>query len=123
MPLLTHSVQEISHTQGGKVEACEKKEFGHANITVSATDSLLFKNIGKEISVWMSHGDQVTKIPDGFRVVASTPTAPFAAVEREQDRIYGIQFHPEVTHTPQGKELLQNFVIEICDVKPNWTMV
>ena len=78
--------------------------------------------MAKEISVWMSHGDQVTKIPDGFRVVASTPTAPFAAVERVQDRTYGIQFHPEVTHTPEGKQLLENFVIGICNVKPTWTM-
>jgi GMP synthase (glutamine-hydrolysing) len=70
----------------------------------------------------MSHGDQVTQVPQGFQVIASTPTAPFAAVERAEDRIYGIQFHPEVTHTPQGKELLENFVIGICHVTPNWTM-
>lgn len=119
---ICYGLQEISHTRGGKVEACDKKEFGHANITISAPDSLLFKGIAKEISVWMSHGDQVTQIPEGFRVVASTPTAPFAAVERAHDRTYGIQFHPEVTHTPQGKQLLENFVVGICTVKPNWTM-
>jgi GMP synthase (glutamine-hydrolysing) len=71
----------------------------------------------------MSHGDQVTKIPDGFETVASTPTAPFAAVERESDQIYGIQFHPEVTHTPEGKQLLKNFVCGICKAKSSWTMV
>lgn len=71
----------------------------------------------------MSHGDQVTKAPEGFEVVAFTPTAPLAAVERAQDRIYGIQFHPEVTHTPQGKELLKNFVVDICQANPSWTMV
>ncbi|KAJ3348622.1 GMP synthase (glutamine-hydrolyzing) [Kappamyces sp. JEL0680] len=119
---ICYGLQEIAHTRGGQVETCEKKEFGHASITHTG-ESPLFAGIAKEISVWMSHGDQVTVIPDGFKVVASTITAPFAAVEKAEERIYGIQFHPEVTHTPQGKELLQNFVINICQVKANWTMV
>jgi GMP synthase (glutamine-hydrolysing) len=118
---ICYGLQEIAFTRGGKVESCEHKEFGQADITIKS-ESLLFKNIQKNISVWMSHGDQVTKVPEGFVTIASTPTAPFAAVEREQDRVYGIQFHPEVTHTPQGKKLLENFVVEICGAKSSWTM-
>jgi GMP synthase (glutamine-hydrolysing) len=85
-------------------------------------DSILFKGIAKEISVWMSHGDQVTKLPTGFKKIATTPTAPFAAVERSEDHVFGIQFHPEVTHTPEGKQLLRNFVVDICGAKSSWTM-
>ncbi|KAI8896319.1 class I glutamine amidotransferase-like protein [Globomyces pollinis-pini] len=118
---ICYGLQEISHTRGGKVESCEKKEFGKANITITG-DSPLFKDLAKEITVWMSHGDQVTKVPTGFKTIASTPTAPFAAVERVEDRVYGIQFHPEVTHTPQGKQLLKNFVVDICGAESSWTM-
>ncbi|KAJ3320160.1 GMP synthase (glutamine-hydrolyzing) [Boothiomyces sp. JEL0866] len=118
---ICYGLQEICHTRGGKVENCEKKEFGKAIITVQG-ESQLFQGLAKEISVWMSHGDQVTKVPEGFTTIASTHTAPFAAVERAQDRIYGIQFHPEVTHSDLGKELLENFVVKICKAQSSWTM-
>ena len=75
------------------------------------------------MQVWMSHGDQLTAMPPNFRVTASTETAPFAAIENEAEKIYGIQFHPEVTHTPLGSLLLKNFVIDICGARANWTMV
>jgi len=71
----------------------------------------------------MSHGDQLKKIPEGFRVIAKTATAPFDGIDCEEKNIYGIQFHPEVTHTPRGKELLKNFVIDICGAQANWSMV
>lgn len=74
------------------------------------------------IKVWMSHGDQLTAAPNDFKVIAKTPTAPFAAIAHESKPIYGIQFHPEVTHSPRGKELFDSFV-EICGCKRNWTMV
>lgn len=119
---ICYGLQEISFTRGGKVESCESKEFGKAIINVLA-DSALFSGIDKEMTVWMSHGDQVTSLPTGFVVTAATNTAPFAAVERIEDRIYGIQFHPEVTHTPAGGLLLKNFAVGICGTRASWTMV
>ncbi|KAJ1551188.1 GMP synthase (glutamine-hydrolyzing), partial [Nowakowskiella sp. JEL0078] len=74
------------------------------------------------MKVWMSHGDQLSKLPPGFRSIAHTKTAPFAAVDKESERIWGIQFHPEVTHTPEGKQILKNFVAGICEASAKWTM-
>lgn len=71
----------------------------------------------------MSHGDQLDKAPEGFKVIGHTLTAPFSAIAHEEKHLFGIQFHPEVTHTPLGKEILKNFVINICECKTNWTMV
>lgn len=119
---ICYGLQELAFTRGGKVQACDKKEFGHAPISI-LKESVLFAGLEKEISVWMSHGDQVTAIPEGFVTVASTPTAPFAAVESVDHKIYGIQFHPEVTHTPEGAKILKNFVVGVCRAKSTWTMV
>ena len=91
-------------------------------IHVEKTDSLLFKGLANELTVWMSHGDQVSKVPTGFTISAVTATAPIAAVELPEKNIYGIQFHPEVTHTPQGGLLLKNFVVDICKATASWTM-
>lgn len=118
---ICYGLQEISHQIGGKVEQTEKKEYGHADISIVG-NSQLFEGVDKNATVWMSHGDQVTKLPDGFVVTAVTETAPFAAVERTSDRIYGIQFHPEVTHTKQGSQILKNFVCTICEANQGWAM-
>ncbi|KAI8904757.1 class I glutamine amidotransferase-like protein [Gorgonomyces haynaldii] len=118
---ICYGLQEIAHTRGGKVINCEKKEFGKAIVHIKE-DSQLFAGLDKEITVWMSHGDQVSQVPTGFKVTAVTETAPFCAVENAQERVYGIQFHPEVTHTPQGSVLLKNFVVNICQAKASWTM-
>jgi GMP synthase (glutamine-hydrolysing) len=109
---------------GGKVEAGEHREFGRAQVKV-AQPSLLTEGVwenGQSYEVWMSHGDRVVALPDGFEVVAATPSAPFAAIANESRRFYGVQFHPEVVHTPDGAKLLSNFVHRICGIASDWTM-
>ncbi len=109
---------------GGKVEKSDHREFGRAMVEV-ADDCPLFSGVwnkGEERQVWMSHGDRVISIPEGFRVVAKTPSAPFAAIANDTRRIYGVQFHPEVAHTPDGGKLLRNFTHAICGCTDNWTM-
>ncbi len=119
---ICYGLQEIAWTLGGKVAPCDHREYGHANLIVDGDrKSKLFDGLSGEMSVWMSHGDQLSKIPDGFRVVAHTPSAPFAGIDNEEKQIWAIQFHPEVTHTPMGKTLLKNFV-DICGCKPSWNM-
>ncbi|RKO91456.1 hypothetical protein BDK51DRAFT_33949 [Blyttiomyces helicus] len=117
----TSSKHEIAWTRGGKVDPSDKREYGKAVIKI-APGSRLFDGLADQLTVWMSHGDQLSAIPPGFHPVAVTSTAPFAAVEKEEEQIYGIQFHPEVTHTPQGNVILGNFVLKICKANPNWTM-
>ena len=107
---------------GGEVVPCEHREYGHANLSVEVAGNPLFADVPAEISVWMSHGDQLRKVPDGFHVIAKTPTAPLAAVQNTERHFYGLQFHPEVTHTPQGTQLLRNFVTGICGCQTSWTM-
>jgi GMP synthase (glutamine-hydrolysing) len=109
---------------GGKVESGHHREFGRAMVSVK-TKSLLFEGVwdsGGEHQVWMSHGDRVTRLPDGFEVIATSPNAPFAAVADEKRRFYAVQFHPEVVHTPDGAKLLSNFVHKIAGLKSDWTM-
>lgn len=109
---------------GGKVEKAPKREFGRAFIEISE-NSPLFEGLwqkGKQYEVWMSHGDHVTALPPGFKVIAATTSAPFAAIANEQKKIYGVQFHPEVTHTPDGAKLIANFVHNIAGLKSDWNM-
>src|SRR6201997_3941914 len=87
-----------------------------------AERSELFDGLGNQLDVWNSHGDEVTALPDGFRVVGTTEGCDFAAVEDPQRKLYGLQFHPEVAHTPRGREILQNFVYHICHCAMDWTM-
>ncbi len=117
--------QQLTCAQlGGKVESGHHREFGRAFIDIKE-DSPLFTGIWKKGSrhpVWMSHGDRVVAIPDGFKVIAQSEGAPFAAIANENKRFYGVQFHPEVAHTPDGAKLLRNFTHEIAGCKGNWTM-
>ena len=113
-------VQEL----GGKVDISDIREFGRAKLKLE-TNCRLFSDqweIGSEQNVWMSHGDKVTKLPKGFSVVGSSPAAPFAAIADENRMFYGVQFHPEVVHTPKGTEMISNFVTDICECDSNWTM-
>lgn len=105
---------------GGMVIPSNEREYGEARIHISHP-SLLFKNMPSEIQVWMSHGDQVSCLPKSFRHTANTTSAPLAAIEDVDRKIYGIQFHPEVTHTPLGKQIFSNFC-DICGIERNWTM-
>lgn len=109
---------------GGKVEPSHEREFGRAFIKINKL-SALYENVwsqGNSYEVWMSHGDKVTKIPDGFMAVADTPSTPYAIIADEKRKFYGVQFHPEVTHTPDGAKLLKNFTHNVCGLKGDWSM-
>ena len=109
---------------GGKVVKSKHREFGRAFIEV-VKESVFFKGVwqkGSTYEVWMSHGDVVKKIPQDFTVIAKTDSAPFAAIENREKRLYGVQFHPEVIHTPDGAKLISNFVMNVAKCKSNWTM-
>ena len=115
--------QIISKLNGGKVKHSKHREFGLANIS-KKNNSLLIKNFFKKkksIKVWMSHADQVSKLPKNFKVIASSQNSKFAAVENKLKNYYGVQFHPEVTHTENGKKLISNFIFLICKMRKNWS--
>ena len=115
--------QILSKLNGGKVKQSKHREFGLANI-IKKKESLLTKNFfnnQKLTKVWMSHADQVTKLPNNFNVIASSQNSKFAIIANKQKNFYGVQFHPEVTHTVNGKKLLSNFVFLICKMKKNWS--
>ena len=115
--------QILSKLNGGKVKQSKNREFGLASISIKK-ESLLTKNFlnnKKTIKVWMSHADQVSKLPKNFSVVGSTQNSKFAIVENKSKKFYGVQFHPEVTHTENGKKLISNFIFLICRVKKNWS--
>ncbi|MBY0512205.1 MAG: glutamine-hydrolyzing GMP synthase [Rhodospirillaceae bacterium] len=109
---------------GGKVESSDHREFGKAFIAVEKNCALFdgLWNVGAREQVWMSHGDRVTSLPSGFKVAGISEGAPFAAIADDARRFYGVQFHPEVVHTPHGKELYKHFVLNICGCKGDWTM-
>jgi GMP synthase (glutamine-hydrolysing) len=117
---ICYGLQFITHTLGGKVKPAAKREYGHAQITVSATNSKLFRGMPATTSVWMSHGDEALELPQGFTRIAASSNA-LAAIENEERRIWAVQFHPEVHHTPLGTQLLRNFVFDICGASANWT--
>jgi GMP synthase (glutamine-hydrolysing) len=115
--------QILSKLNGGRVKQSKHREFGLANI-YKKNESLLIKNFfnkQKSKKVWMSHADQVSKLPKNFKVIASSTNSKFAIVENKLKKFYGIQFHPEVTHTENGKKLISNFIFLICKIKRNWS--
>ena len=109
---------------GGTVEAGNSREFGRADVTITSSSPLFGDEWQKDSvkSVWMSHGDHVSDLPDGFSVIASSPGAPFAVIANEDRRYYGVQFHPEVVHTDSGVDLLRNFARNICQLDATWSM-
>ncbi|WFD03319.1 GMP synthase (glutamine-hydrolyzing) [Malassezia obtusa] len=123
---ICYGLQEIAWNHGGRVDPHDSREYGHATLDVVKTGNALcdalFADMGSQVTVWMSHGDQLSKMPEDFEVVAKTSTAPFAAIAHKTRPIYGIQFHAEVTHTECGKALFENFVDRICQCNRNWTM-
>lgn len=120
---ICYGMQTMAQQLGGLVESSNVREFGYAEVNITQADSL-FNGIEDRagfIDVWMSHGDKVTRLPEGFNITASTPSCPIAAMSCEAKRFYGMQFHPEVTHTLQGEALLRRFVREICACDDLWT--
>ena len=130
VPLLgiCYGLQEIAWYHGKNVLAGEKREYGHATLKVdrhsdkAAHVDELFQGLEDDIEVWMSHGDKLSHLPSSFVTIATTSNAPFAGIAHESKPYYGIQFHPEVTHTPRGKKVLENFAVSICKAEQNWTM-
>ncbi len=121
---ICYGEQAICAELGGAVSTSDHREFGRAEVEVTATCDL-FTDVweaGARYPVWMSHGDRVDALPEGFKVVAQSDGAPFAAIADEERRIYGVQFHPEVAHTPDGANLLRNFVLRVAGLKADWTM-
>jgi GMP synthase (glutamine-hydrolysing) len=126
---ICYGMQTMAHQLGGKVEGGHKREFGFAPVRAHGHTALL-KDIQDFVTdeghgmlnVWMSHGDKVTELPPGFKLMASTPSCPIAGMADEARRFYAVQFHPEVTHTVQGKALLERFVLGICGAKKDWIM-
>lgn len=121
---ICYGEQTMCAQLGGKVEESDHREFGRAFIDV-VDDCELFHGVwevGKKEQVWMSHGDRVVDIPEGFRPVAQTDGAPFAAIANDEKRFYGVQFHPEVVHTPHGAKLIENFTHRVCGCRGDWTM-
>jgi GMP synthase (glutamine-hydrolysing) len=121
---ICYGQQTMAEQLGGKVESGHHREFGRAVLAVEEA-SPLFEGVwaqGDRHQVWMSHGDRVTRLPEGFRVIATSENAPFAAVADEARRFYAVQFHPEVVHTPDGEKLISNFVHRIAGLQSDWTM-
>ncbi|MBN1674819.1 MAG: glutamine-hydrolyzing GMP synthase [Kiritimatiellae bacterium] len=118
---ICYGTQLMAHLLGGAVAKAKAAEYGHASIRI-ARGSKLFRGLSGEMPVWMSHGDQVSKLPDGFAVLAKTDTCPVAAMGDTKRHLYGVQFHPEVVHTPWGGDLFANFLHRICGCGRNWTM-
>lgn len=118
---ICYGLQLISHYFGGEVVRSDKHEYGKAEIDILDRDDL-FYGLPKHMHVWMSHGDKITRLPKGFEVLARTFNAPFAAIRNRDNKIWGVQFHPEVTHTPLGKDILKNFAVRIAGCNQDWTM-
>ena len=119
---ICYGVQLLAHFLGGKVERGQKREYGKAALTVRDPSCMLFRKLPAALQVWNSHGDKITKMPKGFAPVATTENSAFAAIEHHAKKIFGLQFHPEVVHTPRGKEVISNFVHGVCRCGRSWTM-
>ena len=117
---ICYGLQYMVFALGGKVRPADKHEYGHAEVTIEGCGSRLFEGLPKNLSVWMSHGDEAEQLPAGFHLTAQSPNA-VAAIENPARRMWAVQFHPEVHHTPRGKDILRNFALNLCGAKPTWT--
>ena len=118
---ICYGMQTLAEQMGGQVISADHKEFGHSELQITK-DCILFNGLEKSLNVWMSHGDQVQDLPDNFELVASTATAPIAVMQHESKPIYALQFHPEVTHTEDGQNVLNNYLFKVCKTQKNWKM-
>ena len=117
---ICYGMQYLGYQFKGKVKKTEKREYGHAELRVmSGAD--LFYGLPKKIQCWMSHGDHISKLPAGFERIAATKNSSIASIRSKNGLLYGVQFHPEVKHTPLGKKIIGNFLFRVCRLKPNWT--
>lgn len=118
---ICYGMQLMVHLLGGAVGKAHSREYGYAKLSTK-TDCDLFAGLAKDQDVWMSHGDRIEKAPDGFTAMASTENAPVAGIQNAEKQIFGIQFHPEVAHTPNGSAMLENFLFRVCKLAGDWTM-
>jgi GMP synthase (glutamine-hydrolysing) len=119
---ICYGEQLMAQQLGGKVEPSHEREYGPATVVVGEPIGILSPFArGEELAVWMSHGDRLTELPRGFRTIGKSPSAPFAAIADPERRLYGIQFHPEVVHTPRGAELIRAFLFDVAGLTPSWT--
>jgi GMP synthase (glutamine-hydrolysing) len=121
---ICYGMQLLAQRLGGRVSPATRGEFGAAEVVLTGPDNPLLGSLrepGLPLKVWMSHGDAITALPRGFEPLASSPNSPFAAMGDLTRGLYGLQFHPEVAHTPQGTEILRNFVLQVCACRPDWT--
>ena len=119
---LCYGAQLMQHVLGGKVERADVREYGKSNLIVSKPESKIFKDVPKESICWMSHFDYISKIAPGFEITSYTKDCPVASCENEEQKLYAIQFHPEVLHTEYGKNILSNFVMDVCNCSGDWRM-
>jgi GMP synthase (glutamine-hydrolysing) len=118
---ICYGIQLLNHLLGGEVAPAASREYGHKTFSITNFDDL-FYGLNREEQVWMSHGDRVDRLAPGFEVIGYSDSCPTGAIRDTSRRLYGVQFHPEVHHTPRGKEILSNFLFRICGLKPLWTM-
>ncbi|MFN7170377.1 MAG: glutamine-hydrolyzing GMP synthase [Candidatus Omnitrophota bacterium] len=118
---ICYGAQLMAYFLGGKVSKAKEREYGRTILRIKSKGDI-FKGLSPEEIVWMSHGDRITKLPLGFRPIASTENSPIAAIENREKRLFGVQFHPEVVHTPKGGIIFRNFLFEITKSKPSWDM-
>ncbi len=118
---ICYGAQFMAYVNGGSVEPAESREYGRAHLSRIDAGNPLFKNIEAGSQVWMSHGDTITSIPENFEVIASTDSVKIAAYQAKGEKLWGVQFHPEVYHSTDGTQLLKNFVVDICGGKQDWT--
>jgi len=118
---ICYGIQLITFIFGGNVHSSEKREYGFAQIEIKNV-SKLFEGLQNSFQVWMSHGDKIDKLPNGFESIAFTENSPYAAIKSVDNTIWGVQFHPEVVHTTFGKDIISNFCFKICKATPNWNM-
>ncbi len=119
---ICYGLQLMAKLRGGRVARTELAEYGGRPLTVTK-QGRLFAGVPTELACWMSHGDSVVEVPEGFTATAQSPHMPVAAMEDESSGLYGVQFHPEVRHTAHGQDILKNFLYKVCDIAPTWTPV
>ncbi|MEE8282825.1 MAG: glutamine-hydrolyzing GMP synthase, partial [candidate division NC10 bacterium] len=118
---ICYGMQVLTHLLGGKVAAAQEREYGKAELRIDDPSDLL-AGLGTETIAWMSHGDKVLSLPSEWTAIAHTENAPYAAMRHVKRPLYAVQFHPEVIHTPMGRQILENFLLRVCGCSPTWTM-